>query len=157
MNKKKKNIYFAKRPKNQGLYDSSKEHDSCGIGFIANIRGDKEHSIILDGLKILNNLTHRGAVGADPTLGDGAGLLLQIPDLFLREECDKLNIVLPAAGSYAVAQVFFPNDASIFKHCKELFKNIILENGAKILGWRPKTRIDEGLKLSIDYIQKNVL
>ena len=136
MDKKKKKIHFAKRPKNQGLYDSSKEHDSCGIGFIANIRGDKEHSIILDGLKILNNLTHRGAVGADPTLGDGAGLLLQIPDLFLREECDKINIVLPAAGSYAVAQVFFPNDASIFKHCKELFKNIILENGAKILGWR---------------------
>ena len=136
MDKKKKKIHFAKRPKNQGLYDSSKEHDSCGIGFIANIRGNKEHSIILDGLKILNNLTHRGAVGADPTLGDGAGLLLQIPDLFLREECDKINIVLPAAGSYAVAQVFFPNDASIFKHCKELFKNIILENGAKILGWR---------------------
>ena len=65
MNKKKNYTYFAERPKNQGLYDSSKEHDSCGIGFVANIKGNKDHSIIIDGLKILNNLTHRGAVGAD--------------------------------------------------------------------------------------------
>jgi glutamate synthase (NADPH/NADH) large chain len=136
MNKKKNYTYFAKRPHNQGLYDSSKEHDSCGIGFVANIKGNKEHSIILDGLKILNNLTHRGAVGADPTLGDGAGILIQIPDIFLREECEKNKITLPQAGSYAVAQVFFPNDKTLLKYCEDLFENIIEENGAKIIGWR---------------------
>ena len=92
MIKKKKNISFSKRPITQGLYDSNFEHDACGIGFVANIKGNKEHSIILDGLKILDNLTHRGAVGADPTLGDGAGLLLQIPDKFFREECKKEDI-----------------------------------------------------------------
>ena len=78
MKNKNKDISFNKRPLNQGLYDSNFEHDACGIGFVANIKGNKEHSIIQDGLKILDNLTHRGAVGADPTLGDGAGLLLQI-------------------------------------------------------------------------------
>ena len=136
MNKKKDYTYFAERPQSQGLYDSSKEHDSCGIGFVANIKGIKEHSIVLDGLKILNNLTHRGAVGADPTLGDGAGLLLQMPDRFLREECAKNQVILPKTGSYAVAQIFFPNDKTIIKHCENLFEKIIEENHAKILGWR---------------------
>ena len=117
MKKKDKNISFNKRPLSQGLYDSNFEHDACGIGFVANIKGNKEHSIIQDGLKILDNLTHRGAVGADPTLGDGAGLLLQIPDQFLREECKKQNVILPDEGSYAVAQVFFPNDNIVIKYC----------------------------------------
>jgi len=136
MNKNKKYTYFAERPHSQGLYDASKEHDSCGIGFVANIKGNKNHSIILDGLKILNNLTHRGAVGADPTLGDGAGLLLQIPDLFLREECKKNQVILPKAGSYAVAQVFFPNDKALLKYCENLFETIIEENDAKVIAWR---------------------
>ena len=136
MNKNKKYTYFAERPHSQGLYDASKEHDSCGIGFVANIKGNKNHSIILDGLKILNNLTHRGAVGADPTLGDGAGLLLQIPDLFLREECKKNQVILPKAGSYAVAQVFFPNDKALLKYCENLFETILEENDAKVIAWR---------------------
>jgi glutamate synthase (NADPH/NADH) large chain len=136
MNKKKDYTFFAERPQSQGLYDSSKEHDSCGIGFVANIKGNKEHSIILDGLKILKNLTHRGAVGADPTLGDGAGLLLQMPDLFLREECAKNQVVLPKLGSYAVAQVFFPNDKALLKYSENLFEKTIEENDAKIIGWR---------------------
>ena len=119
MKKKNKNINFNGRPLNKGLYDPNYEHDACGIGFVANIRGNKEHSIILDGLKILENLTHRGAVGADPTLGDGAGLLLQIPDQFLREECKKHDVILPEEGSYAIAQVFFPNDHSLIKHSEE--------------------------------------
>ena len=136
MKKKDKNINFNKRPLSQGLYDSNFEHDACGIGFVANIKGNKEHSIILDGLKILDNLTHRGAVGADPTLGDGAGLLLQIPDLFLREECKKQNIILPDEGSYAVAQVFFPNDNDTIKYCEKLFQKVIEENGTKVILWR---------------------
>ena len=136
MKKKDKDISFNKRPLNQGLYDSNFEHDACGIGFVANIKGNKEHSIILDGLKILDNLTHRGAVGADPTLGDGAGLLLQIPDQFLREECKKQNVKLPDEGSYAVAQVFFPNDNASIKYSEKLFEKVIEENGTKVILWR---------------------
>ena len=136
MIKKKKNISFSKRPITQGLYDSNFEHDACGIGFVANIKGNKEHSIILDGLKILDNLTHRGAVGADPTLGDGAGLLLQIPDKFLREECKKEDVILPYEGSYAVAQIFFPNDNSSIAHAKEVFKKVLEDDGLEIIYWR---------------------
>ena len=136
MKKKDKDISFNKRPLSQGLYDSSFEHDACGIGFVANIKGNKEHSIIQDGLKILDNLTHRGAVGADPTLGDGAGLLLQMPDQFLREECKKQNVILPDEGSYAVAQVFFPNDNISIKYCEELFQKVMGENGTKVILWR---------------------
>ena len=158
MNKKKNYTYFAERPKNQGLYDSSKEHDSCGIGFVANIKGNKDHAIIMDGLKILNNLTHRGAVGADPTLGDGAGLLLQMPDLFLREECKKNKVILPKLGSYAVAQVFFPNDKALLKYAEDLFESIIEDNGAKIIGWRTvpinKESVSESLNSTAPIIKQ---
>ena len=158
MKNKNKDISFNKRPLNQGLYDSNFEHDACGIGFVANIKGNKEHSIIQDGLKILDNLTHRGAVGADPTLGDGAGLLLQIPDLFLREECKKQNIILPNEGSYAVAQVFFPNDNASVKHSEKLFQEVIGENGAKVIFWRTvpvnKKAISKSLNLTAPVIKQ---
>ena len=111
---------FSDRPTSQGLYDANLEHDSCGIGFVANIRGNKDHSIIQDGLKILENLTHRGAVGADPTMGDGAGLLLQIPDLFLRQECKSLGINLPEEGKYAVAQIFMAAEPDKQKYCEKI-------------------------------------
>ena len=158
MKNKNKDISFNKRPLNQGLYDSNFEHDACGIGFVANIKGNKEHSIIQDGLKILDNLTHRGAVGADPTLGDGAGLLLQIPDLFLRDECKKQNIILPNEGSYAVAQVFFPNDNDSVKHSEKLFQEVIGENGAKVIFWRTvpvnKKAISKSLNLTAPVIKQ---
>jgi glutamate synthase (NADPH/NADH) large chain len=91
------NSYTAPKgfPKPQGLYDSRNEHDACGIGFIANIKGKKSHEIVSQGLELLVNLTHRGAVGADPKAGDGAGILLQIPDAFYREECKNLGFDLP--------------------------------------------------------------
>ena len=88
-------------PKAQGLYDPRNEHDSCGIGFIANIKNRKSHEIVRQGIQILVNLDHRGAVGADPLAGDGAGILLQIPDRFFQEEADKLGFPLPATGDYA--------------------------------------------------------
>ena len=158
MKNKNKDISFNKRPLSQGLYDSNFEHDACGIGFVANIKGNKEHSIIQDGLKILDNLTHRGAVGADPTLGDGAGLLLQIPDLFLREECKKQNIILPNEGGYAVAQVFFPNDNTSVKYSEKLFQEVIGENGAKVLFWRTvpvnKKAISKSLNLTAPVIKQ---
>src|SRR5690554_4197829 len=92
----------------RGLYNSRKEHDACGVGFIANIKGAKSHQIVRDGLAMLENLTHRGAVGADPLMGDGAGVLIHIPDRLFREEMAKEGVELPAPGQYAMAHFFMP-------------------------------------------------
>src|ERR1700712_1071640 len=98
-------------PKTQGLYDSRNEHDSCGVGFVAHIKGRKSHDIITQALEILNNLDHRGAVGADPLLGDGAGILIQLPDALYRDWADGAGLTLPPPGDYAVAMCFLPQDA----------------------------------------------
>ena len=92
-------------PRAQGLYHPAREHDACGLGFIAHIKGRKSHAIIEQGLQILVNLTHRGATGADPLQGDGAGILLQLPDAFFRRACGKLGITLPAPGQYGASEV----------------------------------------------------
>jgi len=123
-------------PARQGLYDPRHEHDACGVGFIANIKGRKSHSIIEDGLRILANLTHRGAVGADPKAGDGAGILIQIPDAFYREACADLGIVLPAPGEYAVGMVFLPEDAAERAQCEAALEKYIVDEGQTVLGWR---------------------
>ena len=94
----------------QGLYHPRNEHDSCGIGFVANIDGQKNHQIIEQGLEILLNLTHRGAVGFDPNMGDGAGILLQIPDEFLRSAALEIGINLPPQNNYGVGNIFFPQN-----------------------------------------------
>jgi hypothetical protein len=99
-------------PQAQGLYDPRNEHDSCGVGFIANVKGRKSNAIIAQGLQILINLDHRGAVGADPMLGDGAGVLIQIPDALFRHWANETGVELPAPGSYAVAMCFLPRDAA---------------------------------------------
>ena len=97
-------------PSRQGLYDPAHEHDACGLGFIAHIKGQKNHTIIRHALAILENLTHRGATGADPLQGDGAGILIQLPDTFLRRACGKLGITLPAIGQYGAGMVFLPQE-----------------------------------------------
>src|ERR1700749_3902566 len=97
-------------PPKQGLYDPANEHDSCGVGFVANIKGRKSHEIIGQGLKLLINLDHRGAVGADPLVGDGAGILIQIPDALLREWAKETGVKLPPPGQNAVAMCFMPRD-----------------------------------------------
>src|SRR6202000_2203949 len=97
-------------PERQGLYDPRNEHDSCGVGFVANIKGLKSHDIIAQGLQLLINLDHRGAVGADPTVGDGAGCLIQIPDVLMRDWAEKTGVKLPPPGRYAVAMCFLPRD-----------------------------------------------
>ena len=97
-------------PEPQGLYHPENEHDACGVGFVANIKGRKSHTIVEQGLTVLRNLTHRGAVGWDPKLSDGAGLLIQIPDRFYREEMAKQAVKLPPAGQYGVGMVFLPRD-----------------------------------------------
>ncbi len=123
-------------PTRQGLYDPRNEHDACGVGFIVHIKGHKSHAIVSQGLELLRNLTHRGAVGADPFAGDGAGILIQLPDAFLRAECGKQGLTLPSEGKYAVGMVFLPSDASDRANCEKLFTDIIARENAVLLGWR---------------------
>ena len=124
------------RPEAQGLYDPAREHDACGVGFIADMKGRKSHQIIADALRILENLEHRGAVGADPLAGDGAGMLVQIPHDFLKEECKALGFALPPVGRYAVGHIFMPHDERLRTHCERVWTRIIKEQGLDLLGWR---------------------
>jgi glutamate synthase (NADPH/NADH) large chain len=123
-------------PKAQGLYNPSHERDACGVGFVAHIKGKKSHEIVQKGLELLTNLTHRGATGYDPKLGDGAGLLMQLPDAFMRQEATKLNMPLPDAGQYAVGNVFLPQTAQNRAQCEALVAKIIAEEQQTLLGWR---------------------
>jgi len=123
-------------PEKQGLYSPDHEHDACGVGFVAHIKGKKSHQIVQQGLELLTNLTHRGATGYDPKLGDGAGLLMQIPDAFMREEAAKLDIELPPIGQYAVGNLFLPQVLSNRAQCEGVIENILQEEGQVLLGWR---------------------
>jgi glutamate synthase (NADPH/NADH) large chain len=120
-------------PSAQGLYDPANEHDACGVGFVAHIKGQKSHAIIQQGLSILDRLTHRGAVGADPKAGDGAGILLQLPDAFLRSVA---SFDLPAAGSYAVGMLFLPQMAEDRAACEAIIAEVIAAEDQQLLGWR---------------------
>lgn len=123
-------------PKKQGLYDPRNEHDACGVGFVAHMKGEKSHQIVRDGLFILENLTHRGAVGADPLMGDGAGILVQIPDRFFREEMARQGVTLPKAGEYGVGHIFMPRDDAQIAHFKRVIEDVIAEEGQIFLGFR---------------------
>ena len=120
----------------QGLYNPKNEHDSCGVGFIANIHGTKSHRVVQQGLEILTNLTHRGATGYDPKLGDGAGLLIQMPDSFFREEVKNLKIELPEVGHYGVGMIFLPQTKSAREKCEAIISRMIEEEGQVQIGWR---------------------
>jgi glutamate synthase (NADPH/NADH) large chain len=119
-----------------GLFDPKREYDACGVGFIADLKGGASHDIIKDALYILENLEHRGAVGADPIAGDGAGLLIQVPHAFLEAECARLKIKLPKRGHYAVGHLFMPQDERLRAHCERVWMRIIREEGLEFLGWR---------------------
>ncbi len=123
-------------PEEQGLYRPQHEHDGCGIGFVADIKGRKSHDIVLKGIEILINLTHRGACGCDPQTGDGAGILIQIPHAFFERECASLGIKLPAPGEYGVGMVFLPVDPPERILCEGVLERIAKENGLTVLGWR---------------------
>ena len=123
-------------PAKQGLYDPRNEHDACGVGFVAHMKGVKSHQIVSDGLFMLENLTHRGAVGGDPLVGDGAGILTQIPDQLFREEMAKKGIELPPAGDYGVAQLFMPQDAELRAHCDDIIAEVAQAEGVPLLGFR---------------------
>ena len=123
-------------PPKQGLYDPKHEHDACGIGFVADIKGRRSHDIVEKGLEVLVNLTHRGACGCDPETGDGAGLLLQMPHAFFERECDSLGIALPAEGQYGVGQLFFSADENDHPVVKGMVERVVAEEGETVLGWR---------------------
>src|SRR5665213_1846667 len=124
------------RPPAEGLYDLSLEKDSCGVGFIANIKGHKSHQIVSDAISILCNLEHRGAVGADPRAGDGAGILVQIPHAFFVRKAAEIGFQLPKPGDYAVGALFMPREKSWRNVIKSIIADQIKNEGLKLLGWR---------------------
>ncbi|MGC9224212.1 MAG: glutamate synthase large subunit [Terracidiphilus sp.] len=132
----KSSDYRLRAPKSQGLYHPRDEHDACGMGLVANIRGEKSHEIIRKGLEVLINLTHRGAAGCDPETGDGAGILIQIPHAFFVRECAELGINLPESGAYGVAMCFLPVEKHNRLQCEGIFERIAQEEGCQVLGWR---------------------
>lgn len=132
-------------PEPQGLYDPRNEHDACGVGFVAHIKGAKSHAIITQALEILKNIDHRGAVGADPLLGDGAGILIQTPDALFRKWADAEGLKLPAEGDYAVAMCFLPQDEESRSFIVSTFEKFIEKEGQTLIGWRDVPVTIDGL------------
>ncbi len=124
------------RPSEQGLYDPTQEHDACGVGFVAQIDGTKSHALVHQGIQVLERLEHRGACGCDPETGDGAGILIQLPDRFLRKEAALLGIELPPIGAYASGMIFLSQDAEAAAWQQQRFERVVTEMGQKLLGWR---------------------
>ena len=123
-------------PPAQGLYDPSNEHDACGVGFVAHIKGHRSHDIVKQALRVLINLEHRGACGCETNTGDGAGILTQIPDRFLRREAAALGIQLPPEGGYGAGLIFLPHDAGLRRQIEQLFAEVVKDEGQVVLGWR---------------------
>jgi glutamate synthase domain-containing protein 1 len=128
--KKLQNAYF------KGMYNPELEHDACGMGFVADIKGRKSRSIIDKGLSVLKNLEHRGAVGADPRTGDGSGILIQMPDQFIRKLVASQNVVLPKEVIYAVGVMFLPHNAVLRRSIETIVEKIIVDENQQFLGWR---------------------
>lgn len=144
---------MSKTPEAQGLYDPRNEHDACGVGFVADVKGRKSHQIIQEGLEILLKLDHRGAVGADPLAGDGAGLLSQIPDGFFRKQ--TLGFDLPPLGSYAVGQIFLPKNQEHSAPLEKLVEAHCRAEGLTVLGWRDVPVDAHGLGVSVIKTEPN--
>src|SRR3954467_13850992 len=133
--KQKKIIWpRTKPPGKQGLYDPQFEHESCGVGFVVNIKGKKSHEIVRQALTILINLRHRGACGCEQNTGDGAGILLQTPDKFFRKAAPAAGVKLPAYGEYGVGMLFLPQDVAERKACEMYVEKVIREEGQELLG-----------------------
>ena len=125
-----------KHSQEHGMYSASNEHDACGVGFVAHIKGTKSHAIVEQGLKILENLDHRGAVGADKLMGDGAGILIQLPDALYREDMAKQGVTLPHPGEYGVGMVFLPKEHASRLACEQALERAVRAEGQVLLGWR---------------------
>src|SRR5690554_3607500 len=149
---------FNELPRKQGLYDPCFEHDACGMGFVANIRGEKSHKIVEQGLEILINLAHRGATGSEADTGDGAGILIQIPHNFFVKEGARLDFSLPSQGGYGVGMVFLPQQELQRRECEAIIERIISEEGLTLLGWRTvpvnDKKIGETARGSMPYIRQ---
>src|SRR5688572_16539820 len=118
------------------LYEPWTEHDACGVGFVADIAGQRSRSVIDDGLEVLRRLSHRAACGADPETGDGAGILLQIPHRFFKAEGLRLGFDMPRRRRYAIGQVFLPPDRTARAACEQILEDVVNEEGQRVLGWR---------------------
>ncbi len=123
-------------PGQRALYDPANEHDACGVGFVARLDGLAHHHVVKDAVQVLINLEHRGAIGGDKSTGDGAGLLLQIPDEFFRDADSGVESSLPEPGEYAVGMIFLPADAALAERCMDLIESTALQEGADVLCWR---------------------
>ncbi len=132
-------------PAKQGLYDPRYEHDACGVGFVVNIKGQKSNAIVAQGLEVLLNLAHRGACGCEPNTGDGAGVLMQMPDKFMRKAAAEVGIELPPEGEYAVGMIFLPPRGDYRFLCEQLFEKIIRSEGQTVLGWRTVPTTNDAL------------
>ncbi|NLF40596.1 glutamate synthase large subunit [bacterium] len=129
-------VNAAGQPRPRGLYDPQYEHDSCGVGFVAHLDATPHHDLVEQAIQVLANLEHRGAVGGDKATGDGAGLLLQLPDVFLRRACAGLNVKLPGPGDYGAGMLFMPRDAALARRCRAAVENAVDAEGCSVLGWR---------------------
>ena len=129
----------------RGLYDPQTEHDSCGLGFVAHMKGEKSHEIVDDAITILKNLIHRGACGCEENTGDGVGILIQKPHKFLKRVCAEINIELPEFDSYGAGMVFLPKDPEQSKFCQEQFEKIIEEEREKGVFIKEKKLIDKDI------------
>lgn len=127
---------FTYHPGKRGLYDFANEHDACGVGFVANTSGEKTHQIVEKGIRVLEKLMHRGAVGGDNKTGDGAGILIQLPDEFFQSVTKKIGIKLPKPGEYASGMIFLPRNKNLASKCMKVMENSIIDEGFNILGWR---------------------
>src|SRR5437667_5625242 len=123
-------------PPRQGLYDPWFEHETCGVGFVVNVKGKKSHQIIQQSLQVLRNLDHRGACGCEANTGDGAGILMQVPHAFLHKQCEKLGFKRPKPGQYGAGLIFLPQDPAERQQCERAFEKIVREEGLKLIGWR---------------------
>jgi glutamate synthase (ferredoxin) len=132
-------------PAKQGLYDPRFEHDSCGLGFVVDVKGQRSRRIVEQAIQVLLNLEHRGACGCEVNTGDGAGILLQIPHRFLARECEQRKFKLPQPGEYAVGMVFLPQDGADRRECERLFERVVRDEGQTVLGWRTVPTDEAGL------------
>ena len=123
----------------KGLYSPEQEHDACGVGVVADIKGRQSHQIVEEGLQVLINLGHRGAVGSDPDTGDGAGILIQMPHRMFRKESRRLGFELPADGEYGVGMVFLPPQPAAFEMTQGLVSQVIESEGLEVLAWRGRS------------------
>jgi glutamate synthase (ferredoxin) len=138
-------VQFAGQRAGEGLYDPAREHDACGVGFVVHVKGTKSHTLVQQALGVLMNLLHRGASGCEANTGDGAGILVQLPDRFLRHQCARIGITLPPPGQYGAGLVFLPRDPGVRARVEALLATIVAEEGQRMLGWRDVPTDDRAL------------